>query len=103
MWSRVALRAPLFVLMACTTTAGSSGGALEPGTGTQTGTLVVSWDIGASPSHPNASVPSEFTTYFRVTSPDSVELLKNATVTVTSATGKTPLYQLDGHLTGYWT
>src|SRR5262245_57391417 len=99
MWSRAAL-APVCGLIACTTTS-SSGSALEPGAGndpgTQTGTLVVSWDISAWPSHPNARMASEFTTSFRVTSPDSVELLKDATVTVTSAIGKTQLYQLDGH------
>jgi hypothetical protein len=104
MWSRVALTASLFVLIACTNNGGSS--ALESGAGggpgTPTGTLVVTVEISAWASHPNATMPSEFSTSFRVTSPDSIELLKDATVTLTSATGKYPAYQQDGHRTGYW-
>lgn len=96
MWSRVASMAPLSVLMACTSSSSSSSSsALEPGAGndpgTQTGTLVVTARLGAVPSHPNASMPSEFTSYIDVRSPQPIDQLSDATVTVTSASGKFPL------------
>lgn len=88
MWSRVASTALLFAV-AC------SGNTLEPGAGddpgTRTGALLVGGSVVAEPLHPNASAPSEFTSNFTVLVTGRAGLVVDATVTVTSITGKVQL------------
>ncbi|HEX7836291.1 MAG TPA: hypothetical protein VF469_02445 [Kofleriaceae bacterium] len=85
--------------------AACGGGSLDPGAGNDagsgTGTLTVDGSAHASPRQINARTPTDFDTEFSVRVSLNNQTVTTGTVTITSATGKTPLaFRSDGRWSG---
>lgn len=85
--------------------AACGGSNLDPGAGNDvgsgTGTLAIDGSVRASPHQINARAPTDFDTEFSVRVSLNNQTVTTGTVTITSATGKTPLtFRSDGRWSG---